>query len=168
MKRTLFALAAALLATSLSAAIQTPSQFAGFEVGADRKLADYRQVSAYLRALDAASDRLMVESVGKTTLGEDMIMAVISSEANMRNLERIRETARKLADPRGLSDEQIVNDIYLASFSRNPKETERAALVRVLHAAEQQKTPGVEDARRAALNDMLWAMLTSEAFMFNH
>ena len=69
---------------------------------------------------------------------------------------------------RGLSDEQIVNDIYLASFSRNPKETERAALVRVLHAAEQQKTPGVEDARRAALNDMLWAMLTSEAFMFNH
>jgi len=69
---------------------------------------------------------------------------------------------------RGLSDEQIVNDLYLASFSRNPTAAERAALVKVLDAAEQKKTPGVNDARRDALNDMLWAMLTSEAFMFNH
>ena len=43
------------------------------------------------------------QAVGKTTLGEDMIMAIISSEQNMRNLPRLREIAQRLADPRGLS-----------------------------------------------------------------
>ena len=106
MKRTLFAIAF-LLATTLTAAVQSPSQFLGFEVGADRKLADYKQIVSYFRALAAASPRVRVETLGKTTLSEDFIMAVVSSEGNMRNLEKIRETARKLADPRGLNDEQI-------------------------------------------------------------
>ena len=106
MKRITFALAF-LAATALPAAVQSPSQFLGFEVGADRKLADYRQIVSYFRALAAASPRVRVESLGKTTLGEDFIMAVVTSEGNMRNLEKIRETSRKLADPRGLNDEQI-------------------------------------------------------------
>ncbi|MEA2338363.1 MAG: hypothetical protein QOE82_2370, partial [Thermoanaerobaculia bacterium] len=106
MKRTLFAIAV-LLATTLTAAVQSPSQFLGFEVGADRKLADYKQIVSYFRALAAASPRVRVESLGKTTLGEDFIMAVVTSEGNMRNLEKIRETARRLADPRGLTDDQI-------------------------------------------------------------
>jgi len=106
MKRTLFAIAF-LLATTLTAAVQSPSQFLGFDVGADRNLADYKQIVSYFRALAAASPRVRVETLGKTTLGEDFIMAVVSSEGNMRNLEKIRENARKLADPRGLSDDQI-------------------------------------------------------------
>jgi hypothetical protein len=69
---------------------------------------------------------------------------------------------------RGLSDEQIVNDLYLASFGYYPKDAERAALMKNLHLAEQQKTADVGDSRREALDDMTWAMLTSEAFMFNH
>src|SRR5687767_8667059 len=103
----LLAAIALVLATSVTAApIQSPSQFLGFEVGADRKLADYKQITSYFRMLDGASDRVAIESLGKTVLGEDMIMAVISSEANIRNLERIRKNARRLADPRGLSDAQ--------------------------------------------------------------
>jgi hypothetical protein len=31
--------------------IPTPSEFLGFEVGADRQLADYRQITAYFKAL---------------------------------------------------------------------------------------------------------------------
>ncbi|MEO8036641.1 MAG: M14 metallopeptidase family protein, partial [Acidobacteriota bacterium] len=108
MKRFVLLLALLLAAASLIAApVQTPSQFLGFEVGADRKLADYRQVVSYFRALSAASPRVQVESLGKTTLGEDFIMAVISSEENMKNLPRIRAIARELADPRGLTDAQI-------------------------------------------------------------
>jgi hypothetical protein len=96
-----------LIAASLNAAgVQTPSAFLGFDVGADRKLADYRQIVSYFRALAAASPRVNVESLGKTTLGEDFIMAIVSSEANMRNLDRIRDAAAKLADPRGLADAQ--------------------------------------------------------------
>ncbi|HEY8183413.1 MAG TPA: M14 metallopeptidase family protein [Thermoanaerobaculia bacterium] len=97
----------ALVALSATAAVQTPSQFLGFEVGADKNLADYKQIVRYFRALAAGSPRVQVQDLGKTTLGEDFIMAVISSEANMRNLPRIKAIAKQLADPRGLSDAQI-------------------------------------------------------------
>ncbi len=104
MKRALLIL---LLAAAAHAQVPTPSKFVGFEVGADRKLADYRQIVSYFRAVAAASPRVKIESLGKTTLGEDFIMAIVSSEANVRSLERIRDAATKLADPRGLSDAQI-------------------------------------------------------------
>jgi hypothetical protein len=99
-------LIAAIAAPSL-AQVRTPSDFLGFPIGADRKLADYRQIVSYLRSLAAASPRIQIEPLGKTTLGEEMVMAVISSEENMRNLPAIRDTARKLADPRGMTDAQI-------------------------------------------------------------
>jgi len=88
--------------------VPTPSEFLGFEVGADRTLADYRQIVSYFKALAAAApDRVELEVLGKTTLGEEMIMAVISSQENLRNKARYKEIARKLADPRGMSKEQI-------------------------------------------------------------
>src|ERR1700686_4851716 len=41
----------AFVALSAHAAVQTPSQFLGFEVGADKNLADYKQIVSYFRAL---------------------------------------------------------------------------------------------------------------------
>ena len=87
--------------------VPAPSEFLKFEVGADRQLADYRQIGSYFKALAATSGRLAVEPLGKTTLGEEMFMAVISSEENLLNKAHYKEIARKLADPRGLSAEQI-------------------------------------------------------------
>jgi hypothetical protein len=105
MKRILFL--TLFVAATTSAAVQSPSQFLGINVGADRTLADYRQIVSYFRAVAAASPRVQVESLGKTTVGEDFVMAVISSEANMSNLTRIKAIAKQLADPRGLTDAQI-------------------------------------------------------------
>jgi hypothetical protein len=107
MKRLVLAFLLLFATAALAADAPTPSKFLGFEVGADRKLADYRQIVSYLRAVAAASPRVKIESLGKTTLGEDFVMAVVSSEANLRNLDRIREISTRLADPRGLSDAQV-------------------------------------------------------------
>jgi hypothetical protein len=75
-----------LLAVSAAAqTIPTPPQFLGFEVGADRKLADYRQIRDYFHVLDNTSPRLELQVLGKTTLGEEMFMALISSEENLRS-----------------------------------------------------------------------------------
>jgi hypothetical protein len=99
------ALAFALGAVSApAAAIPSPSQFLAIPIGADRTLADYRQIASYFHALDAASPRVAVQVLGKTTLGEDLLMAVISSEANITRLPRLKEIARRVADPRGLGD----------------------------------------------------------------
>jgi hypothetical protein len=68
----------------------------------------------------------------------------------------------------GFTDEQIVDYLYLASFSRHPGDKERTALVDALNSAERQKGQAADHSRRAVLNDLAWAMLTSEEFMFNH
>jgi hypothetical protein len=116
MKTRVLAVAAALLALTSAAhaaSIPSPSEFLGMTVGADRAVADYRQILAYFKALDAASARVEVEILGKTTLGEDLFLAAISSETNLANKKRLQEIARKIADPRGLTDAEtqaLVND----------------------------------------------------------
>ena len=95
------------LALPLSAQIQSPSQFLKLPIGADKTLADYRQIRSYFDALAAASPRVDIEVLGRTVLGEEMFMAVISSEENIRNKARLQQIAKQLADPRGLSDQDV-------------------------------------------------------------
>ena len=80
----------------------SPEAFLGHQVGADRKLADYHQIRAYFQKLDEQSDKVQILTIGQSTLGEPMIMAVISSERNHANLDRYRQIAKRLSDPRGL------------------------------------------------------------------
>jgi hypothetical protein len=87
-------------------AVPSPESALGHAVGADRKLADWSQIVRYFEALDRASDRVQVEKVGRSTLDRTMIMAAISSETNLAGLERYRDTARRLADPRGLDESE--------------------------------------------------------------
>lgn len=83
----------------------SPDDFLGFRVGADRKLADYNQIKAYFEKLDQESAKLSVIEIGTTTLNKPIIMAVISSEENLANVEKYREIVKKLRDPRTLSAE---------------------------------------------------------------
>src|SRR5580692_5076707 len=115
-RRSLFVVAVVLILSSFAQAqdkpkpaghVPTPTEFLGFEVGADRKLADYRQISSYFKALAAASPRVEIQILGKTTLGEDMFMAVISTPENLANKAKYKDIAHKLADPRGLTSQQI-------------------------------------------------------------
>jgi zinc carboxypeptidase len=98
-------LAATPAAASASPA-PTPESFLGHPVGADRKLADWSQITRYFETLDQASERVSLQRLGKSTLGKPMWMALISSAANLRDADRHRATARRLADPRGLTAEQ--------------------------------------------------------------
>lgn len=94
------------LAPATAAEIPTPESVLGFKVGADRKLADWAQIVDYFRKLDAAAERVKIDGEGKSTLGKPFLAVVITSEKNMGNLEAIRQANLRLADPRGLSDEE--------------------------------------------------------------
>jgi hypothetical protein len=87
-------------------AVPAPEQIIGFKPGTDRKLADFGQVSGYFRALAAASPRVRLFTIGRSTEGREMILAAISSEENLRRLDRYKEIARQLADARALTDQQ--------------------------------------------------------------
>jgi len=90
----------------LSLAQTSPEQFLGHKVGADRELADYGQIKAYFEKLDQESPRLQLFTIGESTLKRPMIMAVITAEENMANLDRYREIVKKLRDPRTLAPEE--------------------------------------------------------------
>jgi hypothetical protein len=83
-----------------------PRDHYGFELGADRKLARWPQIVSYFERLAAASGRIQVETLGETTEGRPFLGAVITSEANMRRLEELRQIHCRLADPRGLGAEE--------------------------------------------------------------
>ncbi|RIK60023.1 hypothetical protein DCC62_28400, partial [candidate division KSB1 bacterium] len=52
--------------------VPTPESFFGFRLGSDKKLADYHQIVDYFKVLDAASGRLQLQNLGKTTEGNDL------------------------------------------------------------------------------------------------
>lgn len=89
-----------------SRAIPSPESVFGFAPGADLKLATYDQVLAYFRQMDAASDRVRLVEAGTTSQGRTFFFALVSSPANLANLDRLREIARRLAHPDGLTDDE--------------------------------------------------------------
>src|SRR5215469_15630818 len=80
--------------------IPSPASILGFEPGADRHLPSWKQVTDYFSALDKASPRVAVRTLGKTTLGRPFLVAFISDSATLHNLEHYRQIQRKLMDPR--------------------------------------------------------------------
>ncbi len=84
--------------------IPTPIEAFGHQVGADHKMIPYSDVLDYLSTVAAASDRVSIEDAGKSTLDNPMRVVVLTSPDNQKNLERIREIARKIARPGDLSE----------------------------------------------------------------
>ncbi len=62
--------------------VPSPESVLGFRPGADRKLADWTEISGYFRKLGASSPRVRVEEVGRTTEGRPFLVVTITSEAN--------------------------------------------------------------------------------------
>lgn len=100
------AMAAHVASTARLAAqsVPHPRDHLGHEVGADRMLADWGQIGAYLTRL-AASPAVRVDTLGPTTAGLPFLAVTISHPDNMRRLEDIRRVEARLADPRGLTAE---------------------------------------------------------------
>jgi hypothetical protein len=161
-------LPAEVLLDAYSQVTHEPEKFKGYPVGTRAlQLPDTAVKSYFLDAFGRPARQQTRESERTSVPTITQALHIINGETLNDKLRAPNNSIDGLMK-RGLSDEQIVNDLYLASFSSYPKQTERAALVKALREAEQQKTTGVENPRRQALNDMMWAMLTSEAFMFNH
>lgn len=87
--------------------IPTPKDVLGYYIGAPQKLTYYADILKFYRALEAATPRVKVETIGRSDEGRELVVVWVSSDDNMRNLQQNRDNLAKLADPRGLSDEQI-------------------------------------------------------------
>jgi hypothetical protein len=95
---------AAAVSQGRAPAIPTPESSFGFKVGADSQLFDYDQSIAYFRKLAAASPRVKLIEVGKTSFGKAWTVALISSPQNLARLEHYKQVNQRIAHPEGLTD----------------------------------------------------------------
>ncbi|HUN84160.1 MAG TPA: M14 metallopeptidase family protein [Terracidiphilus sp.] len=90
-----------------SAQLPTPISVLGHNPGDDFYLADYEDTIKYFHALaSAAPDRMKMFTVGKSTEGRDIEIAVISSPQNIAKLDATKQIAGRLAHATDLNDDQ--------------------------------------------------------------
>ncbi|MCA9055201.1 MAG: DUF1553 domain-containing protein [Planctomycetaceae bacterium] len=103
-----------------------------------------------------------------------------SSLAQSLHLINSSELKNKLAHAQGravtlaASDapiEERIRELYLVAFSREPREDEQAAAVAYLNESLTKPDGSPMDPKQAAkqnFQDLLWALLNSKEFLFNH
>ncbi len=105
--------------TAIATAAQTvpaPKDVLGFTPGDDRKLASWAQVVDYFTKLDKASDRVVFQEIGKSTMGAPFVYATISSPENLKNIEKYKNINANLADPRKFAGTRMLPDSKARQF----------------------------------------------------
>jgi hypothetical protein len=87
-----------------SATVPTPLGVLGYVPGTIGKLSRTEELNRYFRAVDEASPRVKVFSLGMSEEGREMIVAAVSDSATIARLEDYRAMTHRLADPRGVPD----------------------------------------------------------------
>lgn len=148
-----------------SQTIKSPEEFLGFKVGTDYKLADYETISKYFKLLSENSNKIHYEIIGKTSLGKDMFMAVISSEENIKNLDKYKAIVQKLSDPRKITDDeakQLSKDgKVVVLVTCNIHSTEIASSQMSMEFAYKLVTGTASEKSIKALNDVLFVLMPS-------
>ncbi len=96
------------------AGVPSPKDVLGHHIGEPKKLTYYADMLKYYRALAAASPRVKILTIGKTTEGRDLIVVFVGADESIKNLETYRGYLAQLADPRKVSDAQAKDIIAKA------------------------------------------------------
>lgn len=87
-----------------AATVTPPSEAFAQNPGSDYFLADYTAYESYLKTLASQSDRIKLVDFGKTEEGRTQWMAIVSSPANLAQLDHYKSISRRLAKAEGLSE----------------------------------------------------------------
>jgi hypothetical protein len=149
---------------ALSQVTQVPEKFDGYPVGTRAlQLPDTKVQSYFLTAFgrpvrlqSTAAERMSSPNIAQA-------LHVINGDTLNQKLRASGSTVDMLLKL-GISTHRMVDYLYLSAFNRYPNDSER----KELESALQQDAATAGTVRRETLEDMMWAMLTSKEFMFNH
>jgi len=138
-----------------SPTVPSPDKVIGHIAGAPDTLTYSSEIYAYLRALEKASPRVKVFSIGRTEENREMVVAVVSSEENIAKLDRLREITARLADPRKTPDAEARKLIaegvpmYWATGAMHSTETGAPEmLMELAYRLAAEETPFIQAIRR--------------------
>lgn len=162
-------LKAEVLLDAVSQATLAPTKFPDKPLGTRALQLPDVKIESYFLDTFGRPDRL------QTCECERSDMPSMKQVLNLMNGDTINEKLSRVPDEKqgwmenrigralaaGVSSEDLVEEAYLATVGRRPTEEEQARVLAVL-----AETPA--DARRVAIEDLYWGLLTSKEFLFQH
>ncbi|MBK5292973.1 MAG: DUF1553 domain-containing protein, partial [Acidobacteriia bacterium] len=155
---------------AMSQVTGVPSAFPGYPAGTRAmQLPDVRVTSRFLsvfgrpeRIICDAAERSQDPSISQALHvinGDTLNKKLNASDGYVALFQRL-----------GLSDTRALEHIALSAYGRYPTDEERRTTLDALTKARiaGNTTEVAKETRRQALEDMVWAMLTSKEFLFNH
>jgi len=138
-----------------SATVPTPEKILGHIIGAPDILTYSKDIYGYYDELAKASPRVKVFRVGKTEEGRDFMLVAVSDEANIAQLDHLKEITAKLADPRKITDteaQQLISSgkpFYWASGSiHSPESGSPEMLMELAYRLAVEDTPLIQNIRK--------------------
>jgi hypothetical protein len=147
------------LADAISQVLGVPETFPGYPLGSRAvQLAGTSGRTPFMKTFGRPDRNLSCECEREKdpTLFQALKLITDRNIANrLRNENGRAATLSRSPKPNG----EVLEELYLTALSRPPSERERKKLLAYLNAAPD---------RRAALEDLIWALLNSKEFQFRH
>src|SRR5580698_4788157 len=141
-----------------STTVPSPDKILGHIVGAPGFLTYSKDIYRYYDELAKASPRVKVYRVGKSEEGRDFLLIAVSDEANIAQLDHLRDVTAKLADPRKITDadaKQLIaggKPFYWASGSIHSPETgSPEMLMELAYRLAVEDSPFIQNIRKNAV-----------------
>jgi hypothetical protein len=163
-------LPAEVLLDAISKVTQVPEIFEGYPVGLrSLQLPDTRVEDYFLTVFGRPPRQQTSESERQSQPNITQALHIINGQT-LNNKLRAPGSTVDMMLKLGISDERVVEYLFLSAFSRYPTDVERNKFVDDLRGAGAKNGTPQDSAKskRPALEDLMWAMLTSDEFMFNH
>ena len=153
------AMPAEVLLDALCQVTNVPEKFNGWPEGfRSIQVWDNRMPSYFFRIFGRPVRASVCECERSNEPSISQALHLLNSPEIQDKIAHKRGTARHLADS-SLTDDQILDEIYLGTLSRFPTEKERSVLRQAFG------TDGVT--RRAAVEDVFWSVLNTKEFLYN-
>jgi hypothetical protein len=130
----------------------SPKEYLGFAPGDDRKLASWSEITGYLRKLSEGARRIRWVDMGESTEGRPFYYLTIASPETLAHLDEYTTVQARLADPRGLDEEEAAaltakgKTIVLISCSIHATEVGASQMsVELAYELETREDPRVQE-----------------------
>jgi hypothetical protein len=154
-------LPAEVLLDAVSRVTGVPDQFPGYPVGVRAIQLPDPAMDSYFLSLFGRSNRVTAcacEREGEVTLPQ--LLHMQNGDSVVQKIRAAEGRLASILKESGGDETKIEEALFLSTLSRMPRESEKAALKKALDAEKGDKAD--------VWRDLMWALLNSKEFVFNH